>query len=399
MFKADHVRETRMPRLHWAAWLIAALFCLPALSVRAAEPVVLVERIISHVSNVPAIAGRKSDLYLREKAPASVIDRRDTKPLAGRVVLFIHGGYVPSTLAFDVPSRDYSWMNVLARAGYDAFAMDLTGYGHSTRPLMDDPCNLEPRQQTVLIPRTLQQPCPNKYPFELVNTDSETADIGAVVDYIRKLRGVDRVTLIGWAGGAMRAGVYASRHPEAVDRMIFHASSNYDRNAPGKPPAELPQPGVPMTMQTREVGETQRWLSTVVCGEEQIEPGIPDILWKLNLDADPLGATWGPGGLRAPTRTYWGWNAKAATKIKIPVLIMIGEQDQLMAPNLTLFEDLGSDSKMFLTVACASHFMGWEKQSRVLHRASLEWLQKSQIANHRTGKLRADETGKITPVP
>lgn len=388
-----------MPRLLWAAPFLAALFLTAAAPADAVEPVVLVERIITHVSTIPAIAGRKTDLYIRERAPANIVDRKDTKPLAGRVVLFIHGGYSPSTLAFDVPYRDYSWMTFLARAGFDVFAMDLTGYGRSSHPLMDDPCNVEPRQQTLLIPRTLAQPCANKYPFELVNTDSEASDIGAVVDYIRKLRGVEHVTLIGWAAGGMRAGIYASRHPEAVDRLVIYASSNYDRAGSDKPPADLPRPGPPMTMQTRDVGETQRWLSTVACGEEQIEPGMPDVLWKLNLDADPIGATWGPGGLRAPTRTYWGWTAKAAARIKVPTLMIVGEQDQLMAANQTLFEDLGSDSKLFLSVACASHFVVWERQSHVLHRATLEWLQKSVLAGQRVGKLRADETGKIAIAP
>jgi hypothetical protein len=39
----------------------------------------------------------------------------------------------PSKVAFDVRYQDYSWMEYLAREGFDVFAMDTTGYGRSTR--------------------------------------------------------------------------------------------------------------------------------------------------------------------------------------------------------------------------------------------------------------------------
>ena len=34
-------------------------------------------------------------------------------------------------MAFDVPYQDYSWMAYLAEAGFDVFAMDITGIGRS----------------------------------------------------------------------------------------------------------------------------------------------------------------------------------------------------------------------------------------------------------------------------
>ena len=102
----------------------------------------------------------------------------------------------------------------------------------------------------------------------------------------------------------------------------------------------------------------------------------------------PLGATWGSGGLRAPTRTYWGWNANAAKKITVPTLVMVGEQDGLMKSNLELIDDLGSSSKVFLSVACATHFVVWEKQRHVLYRASLEWLTAGTVNGAKDGTVR-----------
>jgi pimeloyl-ACP methyl ester carboxylesterase len=380
-----------MIRVWLAAIGIAAAF-LPA----SAADIVTIDRLVSHVSTVPAAAGKSVDLFVREKVPVAVLDAPNGRASAGTVLLFIHGGYSPATLAFDVPYRDYSWMEFLARAGYDVFGMDMTGYGQSSRPMMDDPCNLDPRQQALLIPRNLKAPCQPSYPFELVSSDSETADIDRVVDFIRTLRGVDKITLIGWSGGGIRGGTYAVRHPDKIERMIVLASSNYNRKNPDEPPTVLPKPGFPTTIQVREVGERQRWLGTVKC-DGQVEPGMPEMIWKLNTEADTLAAQWGPGGLRAPTRTYWGWNAASAAKIKVPVLLMVGEEDRLMASNRELFEDLGSSDKLFLGIACATHFVGWEKQHRVLKRASLEWLESGTLAGSRRGTYRADPDGTIAP--
>lgn len=352
------------------------------------------DRLVDHVSTVPAIAGKHIDLFVRERASEAVIKSGKAKP--GTVVLFVHGGYSPSTLAFDVQFKTYSWMEFLARNGYDTFAMDMTGYGRSGRPMMDDPCNLDPKQQDLLIPRNLAAKCQPKYPFQLVNSDSETADINAVVDYIRKLRSVEKITLIGWSGGGIRTGTYTVRHPEKVEKLIILASSNYSRKNPDSGP-ELPRAGAPMTMQTRNVGINQRWVSLAKC-DGQIEPGMPEYIWNLNVAHDPVGASWGPGGLRAPTRTYWGWNAKSAAKIKVPTLIMVGEQDNLIAANRELFADLGADKKVFLGIACATHFVVWEKQSRVLHEASLAWLKSTKLGKSDQGTFRADENGRVAPV-
>src|SRR6185295_13498815 len=95
-------------------------------------------------STVPAIAGQTTQIYVREVVLAGAA-ARGTAP--EKVVLFVHGAGTPGEVAFDVPYQDYSWMRYLANAGFDAFAMDMTGYGRSTRPApMNDPCNLSREQ-------------------------------------------------------------------------------------------------------------------------------------------------------------------------------------------------------------------------------------------------------------
>ncbi len=357
--------------------------------------ILTIDRLVEHTSTVPAIKGEKVSLFVRERIAASMLEQPGGAAFERKVVLMVHGGFSPATLAFDVQYRDYSWMEQLAREGFDVFAMDMTGYGRSTRPAqMDDPCNVMPEQQKALAPRTLPAACAPKYPFELVNSDSESDDINAVVDFIRKLRGVDRISLVGWSGGGIRTGTFIGRHPQKVDRYVIWASSNYSRKNPDESPATLPAAGSPTTFQTREVGTDRRWIGTQKT-PGMIEPGMPDMIAALNQLADPLGATWGPGGLRAPTRTYWGWNANGAKKVQVPTLIMVGEHDALTRSNLELFDDLGAKEKVFLGIAGGTHFMNWEKQRRVLHKTSIDWLKNGSLGGATTGVFRADESGVI----
>ena len=87
---------------------------------------------VSVKSTVPAIAGQTTSIYVREVVRAGTALRN--RPSATPVVLFVHGAGTPGAVGFDVAHQDYSWMAYLARAGFDVFAMDTTGYGRSTRP-------------------------------------------------------------------------------------------------------------------------------------------------------------------------------------------------------------------------------------------------------------------------
>ena len=51
--------------------------------------------------------------------------------------------------------------------------------------------------------------------------ESDWNDIDGVVEYVRKLRGVAKLNLIGWSLGGPRAGGYAAQHPEKVSRIAF----------------------------------------------------------------------------------------------------------------------------------------------------------------------------------
>ena len=163
-----------------------------------------IDHYVSVRSTVPAIEGQTAQIYVREVALAGTVIRGAVP--GDRVALFIHGAGTPAEVSFDVPYQDYSWMEFLARAGFDVFAMDTTGYGRSTRPApMNDPCNLSREQQAAFIPSLIGAPCSPTYPHQLTTIASDWNDIGAVVDHVRALRHADRLNLIAWSlGGAAR---------------------------------------------------------------------------------------------------------------------------------------------------------------------------------------------------
>ena len=358
--------------------LFAAACAVPATApIAGARPVlprearvVVADHLVPHISTVPANAGEAVQLRLRERVRPGSQGRAHLS--ADPVVLFLSGGATPSAPTYDLGFEDYSWMEYLARTGFDVFALDLTGYGHSPRPTMDEPCNTNPPQQVLLVPNPLAAPCPLEYPFRLANTSSEQSEIAAAVTYIRALRGVERVSLVGWSLGGHRAGLYAAKNPDTVDRLVLLAP-NYVRTSPSTPPA-LPQPGFPMGLRSR--ADQVNWPG-VSC-EGQVDPGVKDPLWASVNEYDPLGSTWGPPGgvMRIPVTSQWGWNATTAGQVMAPTLIVRGALDTTISPvNVGhLHDDLGTTQKALVTVPCASHFMMWEAQHNFLHRLSVAWL-------------------------
>src|SRR5688572_26792023 len=128
-----------------------------------ARKILTLEHKVTVKSMVPAIAGQPAQIYVRERVAEGL-----KNPAADRVVLFVHGAGTPAEVAFDVPIGSYSWMAYLAKAGFDAFSMDTTGYGRSTRPApMSDPCNLSEEQQQQFVPKLIPAPCKPTYPGQL----------------------------------------------------------------------------------------------------------------------------------------------------------------------------------------------------------------------------------------
>ena len=78
-----------------------------------------------------------------------------------------------------------------------------------------------------------------------------------------------------------------------------------------------------------------------------------------------------------------------------PTLIMVSEQNDRTPSNLDLFDDRSPKNKVFLGIACGTHLTNWEKQRRVLHRASADWLKNGSLKGATTVMFRADEKAAV----
>ena len=369
-------------------WLLLA-----ATNANAADDTVLtVHRFVPHISTVPVNAGQPVGLYVRERVLASVARNAENRGSPPQVVLFVHGGFSPSAVAYDLDYKDFSWMAYLARAGFDVFAMTHTAYGASPKPLMDDPCNVDPKQQQLLIPHVLKEPCAPRYPFKMVSSQTEWDEVEAVANYLMQLRGVKKISMVGWSTGTPRIGGFAARHPDKVERIVFLAPAPFFAN--DKPPATFPEPGSPVILQTRERLEKERWLADVKCDGQIDDPAVLDVMWRELMKEEGVGATWMPGGvMRAPNRMNFGWRENVQ-KIQAPVLILQGEFDNF-EKRQDAWKALTVKEKMFIKVACGSHYLQYEKNRRVLHEASREWLQRGTVQGKKAGMLSADANGNI----
>ena len=179
---------------------------------------------------------------------------------------------------------------------------------------------------------------------------------------------------------------------------------------PSDPPAKLPLPGVPSTvLGTADLYKSTWDLNggtaapfTGMC-DNQYTPAIRAVTISTQLDFDPLGSTWGTAGVRRSPlfpsgNMISGWNAKFAAQITVPTLVIRGDLDT--AVPLSDIQDLLGDlvavpQKVFVHVACASHYLVWENQHMALLNASVEWLQQGTYAGQFNGSFAVNTGGQV----
>ncbi|MDB5809230.1 MAG: Alpha/beta hydrolase [Betaproteobacteria bacterium] len=378
-----YVKKTVLMAVLAASAMLATAADKPAATKR--SPFVTTDHFVPYRSSVEANSGQLVGIHVRQK-----VARANQK--SARIVLFVHGATVPGVPDFDLDYKDYNWMAYLARAGFNTYAMDNTGYGGSPKPRMDDPCNVDPKQQDIITPRPLQAACKANYARQLNTIRDDWQEIDAVVDYLRRTHGVKRIDIIGWSAGGPRVGGYIAQYPQKIGRAVLYAPSPTiaDLQIPERSAA-----GFPVSLQTRDDFENKRWDPDVRC-PGQVEAGVRDAVWSSIMTWDTVGASWGPpeGVMRGRTATSFGWTPALAARVVTPTLVMVGEFDRL-AERRTVYDQLGSKDKVFLNVSCASHFMVWEKQHLALHSASLDWLMNGRLKNVRRGDFQVDPAGKF----
>ncbi len=127
-------------------------------------------------------------LFLWRKTPAAA---------ANGTILFVHGSSMASQPTFDlaVPGRpDSSVMDWFAARGFDTWCLDNEGYGRSDK---QRPINFD------------------------ISNGADDLDVAS--QYVLKNTGAKKLLLYGISSGALKAALFAERHPERVARLALDA--------------------------------------------------------------------------------------------------------------------------------------------------------------------------------
>ncbi|HSH89189.1 MAG TPA: alpha/beta fold hydrolase [Ramlibacter sp.] len=301
------------------------------------------------------------DLMIRSSEPGIQLFVRNKRPAgmstfsAEKTVLFIHGATFPAESSFDLEVGGTSWMDYIARHGYDVYLVDVRGYGRSTRPAAN--------------------------PVTALGTiEHAHADLGTAVDFIRQRRGIERVNLLGFSLGTVAVGRYSAASPERVNKVVLYAPVWRTAGA-GSLPAEPTA-----TYRYQDVRAARaRWLAGVSADKQKdlIPAGWFDAWVAANAATDPWGAAQAPPVMRVPNGPLFDRARPSAqlpyepANIRAPILLVKAEWDadapsamaQALFPRL-----LNARYKQYLEIGEGTHSVLLEKNRMLLFRAVQEFL-------------------------
>jgi pimeloyl-ACP methyl ester carboxylesterase len=304
-------------------------------------------------------------LYVRNKRPQSM-----TQFSGERTLLYVHGTSQAASTTFDLPLDGLSWMDYIARHGYDVYLVDLRGYGRSTRP-----------------PEMAKPPSENP---PIVRTDVAVKDVAAAVDHILTRRNVTKLTLMGWSWGTAIMGRYATENSDRVNRLVLYAPP-WVRKAPT---TTSPAPLGAYQALTMEQARSRLQAGAPKEKEQQLMPAAWFEAWSAAvLATDPIGAKQTPPVVRTPagtvqdTQEYWfsGKPLWEPSKIKAPTLIVLGEWDETNVPTAqTIFGNLSNaPNKRLVQIGEGSHLLFMEKNRMQLFREVQLFLDEPMMVEQR----------------
>ena len=268
-------------------------------------------------------------IYLWEKYRE---DQEAAFPRTGKVALLVHGGTWSGRPLFDLQIRDYSLMDFLAQNGYDVWAIDIHGYGHS-----------------------------DKTDKDWSDSHSAAADIAAAVAYITKLRGVAKINLLGGSAGAQRVGVFAMENPDKVAKLILDApwwKGTADFRALNVKRIENGGQPLPQYRIATEESIRSDFVRGDLAQHPQFEEDVVQELVKEILRTDP----------QAPNIfvEYKILPILDPARITVPTMIIHGERDHLAKEEdlLPFYSQLATHDKRYVLLPEGGHALIFERDHR-----------------------------------
>ena len=255
-------------------------------------------------------------LFLWEK----YVDAPEGKP----AVLFVHGSSMASTPTFDlsVPGRpDSSVMDWFAQRGFTCWCVDMEGYGRSDKK-RDIYCDIA----------------------------NGADDLAAATDYIARTRGTRDFMVYGISSGALRAALFAQRHPERVARLALDA---FVWTGAGAPTLEQRRKKLPEFLASKRRPIDRAFVHSIFQRDhpDTAEPRVVDAFADAILALDDS----------MPNGTYIDMCSKLPivdpARITMPTLILRGQYDGIAGFDdlIEFFKRLPHPDKQFSVLAGISH--------------------------------------------
>jgi pimeloyl-ACP methyl ester carboxylesterase len=279
-------------------------------------------------------------LFLWEKCVGDPAQTKGT-------VLFVHGSSMASQPTFDlnVPGRpDSSVMEWFAKRGYDTWCVDMEGYGRSTK---DRDNNSD------------------------ISQGAE--DLFAAATYIRKLRGERKLHVYGISSGALRAALFAQRHPEMVARLALDAMV---WTGEGSPTLEQRRKKLP-EFQAKNRRPIDRAFVHSIFNRDH--PGTAEDR-VINAFADAILAL----DSEMPTGTYVDMCSKLPVvdpeKIVVPTIVMRGQWDGIASFEdlMQFFARLPNPDKHFAVMPGISHASFQQKNYMLVYHILASFLEQPE---------------------
>jgi len=268
-------------------------------------------------------------LFLWNKKPAP------GTPYAG-TILFVHGSSMASQPTFDlhVPGRpDSSVMDWFAARGYDTWCMDNEGYGRSDK--------LRP-----------------------INCDISNGadDLAAGSEHILRVTGAKNLLVYGISSGALKAGLFAQRHPDRVARIALDA---FVWTGEGSPTLEQRRKKLPEFLAKNRRPMDRAFVRSIFSRDH---PGTADEA-TVEAFADAILAL----DDSVPTGTYVDMCSKLPLvdpeKLTVPTIVMRGEYDGIAGFDdlVEFWKRLPNADKNFTVMAGISHASFQQKNYRMVY--------------------------------
>jgi pimeloyl-ACP methyl ester carboxylesterase len=277
-------------------------------------------------------------LFLWEK----YVGTPDGKP----AVLFVHGSSMASQPTFDlvVPDRAHSSvMDWFAQRGFVCWCVDMEGYGRSDKS-RDIYCDIA----------------------------NGADDLAAATDYIAQTCGVQNFLTYGISSGALRAALFAQRHPDRVARLALDA---FVWTGEGAPTLTERRKKLPQFLAAKRRPIDRAFVYSIFerdhpeCAEKRVVDAFADAILALD-DSMPNG-------------TYIDMCSKLPIvdpqRIAMPTLLLRGQYDGIAAFDdlIEFFGRLPNPDRQFTVMAGISHASFQQKNYLMVYDILHAWFART----------------------